>query len=160
MRKAFAYCEYVFPQDVKDLYFGLPGTAITKIYLDQFIQETESVNAKILKDDMYDDTAIYKWNGLKFAFALQFLNENLMEEWLESRADFVAWVNDTQGIKMEYLESGSTPKDMDTENLTEHMKFWVAKKYFFEDLPKSRGMDPRNLITGVPNLVSGINVDT
>lgn len=154
MKKAFFYCEDTFPRDIKDLYFGLPGTAILKIFLDQYIQETETPDAKVLKNIDYDDTAIFKWNNLTFAFALQFVNEDFMEEWKELRKDFRSWLSDTQGIELSYSESGTVPKDVDTENLTEHMKFWAARKYFFEDLPQSRGIDPNNIITGMPNLES------
>lgn len=154
MNKVFCYCEYEFPQDIKDLYFGLPGTAILKIFLDQYIQETDSPDAKVLKDTTYDDSAIYKWNGFKFAFSIQFLNKDIMNEWSDSRASFVSWLSDTQDITVAYSEYGDKPKDIDIKDFTEHMKFWSTKKYFFEDIPESRGMDPRNLITGVPHLFS------
>ena len=154
MNKIFYYGEYEFPQDIKDLYFGLPGTGILRIFLDQYIQETESTTAKVLKDTTYDDASIYKWNGRNFAFALQFLNKDTMREWEESRKDFIEYVENVHGIRMVYSEKGTTPSVLDTTGMSEHMIFWSSKKHFFEDLPKSRGMDPRNLITGIPQLLS------
>ena len=98
MNERFVFVEFQFPQDIKDLYWGEPGTSILKMLLDQYIQETDCFGGKLLFGREYDDVAIYVWNKNKFAFTLQFVNLRDLNKWKEHRINFIAWLKDTHDI--------------------------------------------------------------
>ena len=150
MNERFVYVEFQFPQDLKDLYWGEAGTGILKMLLDQYIQETDCPDGKLLLDMDYDDAAIFSWKKNNFALALQFVNDKMISLWKESRSDFVEWLNDTHEIlQVHYVELSDTEKEHLDNN-----SFWATRKNFFEDIPESRGFNPHNIITGVPTLFS------
>jgi hypothetical protein len=154
MDKKFWYGEYNFPQDLKDLYWGLPGTGILKILLDQFLQETGSDEGKKLQNNSYDDAAIFPWNKNNFSFALQFESDEKFNEWKGYREDFISWVDSTHDIKCVHSESGIVPNEYLSEKDSEHTVFWKSRKYFFEDLPEIRGFTPSNIMSGIAEIHS------
>jgi len=150
MNERFVYVEFQFPQDLKDLYWGEAGTGILKMLLDQYIQETDCPDGKLLLDMDYEDAAIFSWKKNNFAFSLQFVNDTKMTTWKNSRSKFVEWVENIHEIVQVYYEEFYNTKEEDVENNS----FWKKRKYFFEDIPEKRGFNPHNIITGVPTLFS------
>lgn len=155
MNERFFFAEFQFPQDIKDLYWGEPGTGILKMFLDQYIQETDCHGGKLLFGREYDDVAIYIWNKNKFAFTLQFVSQNDMNKWKEQRSKFITWLKDTHGIEQTFTEEYSDVKIDEIEDLSN--LFWKKRKYFFEDLPEQRGYNPYNIISGSPVRLSEDN---
>ena len=155
MNERFVFVEFQFPQDIKDLYWGEPGTAILKMLLDQYIQETDCFGGKLLFGREFDDVAIYVWNKNKFAFTLQFVNLRDFNKWKEHRINFIAWLKDTHDIEQTFIEEYSDVKITDLED--QHNLFWKKRKYFFEDIPEQKGYNPHNIISGAPVLSSDNN---
>ena len=133
MVEKYWYGEYRFPEDIKNLYWGLPGTGILKILLDQFLQETGSEEAKKLQDNSYADVAIFKWNKNNFSYALQFENGEKFNEWKNYREDFMSWVESVHDIVCVYSDDSENGK---------------PKLYFWHELPIIRGFDHTNIISG------------
>lgn len=154
MRKTFYYVEYEFPQDLKDLYWGLPGTGILRILMDQHIQETDSADSKILKTLSYEDVAIFPWKKTHFAYSIQFENKSVFDEWKGHRADLIAWLDSSYNIKCIREEFGIAPEKFISSTDSDETIQWKSRKYFFEDLPNERGFTSNNIISGIPEIHS------
>lgn len=127
------YGEYEFSEDVVKLYYGMPGTGIFKLLLDQYIQETQSENAKVLKDMNYSNSYLYGWRDFKYAYGLEFENLERMLTWKKIRADFKMWMENSYDIHCVYT--------IDTEHETDREidDSWKLMNKMLNDIPYERG---------------------
>lgn len=127
------YGEYEFSADIVKLYYGMPGTGIFKLLLDQYIQETQSENAKLLKDMNYSNSYLYGWNDFKYAYGLEFDNLEHMVRWKKIRTDFKIWMENSYDIHCIYT--------IDTGNETDRSidDSWKLMNKMLYDIPYERG---------------------
>ena len=130
------YGEYEFPKDIKDLYYGMTGTNIFKLLLDQYIQESGSQNAINLKNTEFNNFEIFGWKDNVFAYALTFPNQKEFMEWKNNRKDFKEWLEEIYNIVCVYKTDSLG--EIHDESLGTG-QYWKIKNKICLIIPHERG---------------------
>ena len=147
-KQTFYFLETTFPQAVADANTDKTGYEISRSYLWEYIQETDSKYAKAIEGFVFDEVRHYPWNGNKAGVRIRFMSERHFTQYTKMVKEYRAWAEANRGLVFSHevsanLELGveDTPYKADDETEIAPTSYEGRFIQLFEDIAESRGFD-------------------
>lgn len=147
-KQTFYFLETTFPQAVADANTDKTGYEISRSYLWEYIQATDSKYAKAIEGFVFDEVRHYPWNGNKAGVRIRFMNARHFEQYMKMVAEYRAWAEANKGLSFSHevhadydLSVSNDPYKADDETAIAPTSYEQRFEEFFDKIAQDRGFD-------------------